>query len=446
MAHSPAFRPDPFEPDDAGVNRQNPDPFLNESFGGTLSHYVQVLSASGAEGISADLAVDLVLNDVLQRACAATGASAAAIALNRDGEMICRAATGEMAPDLGVALETTHGLSGECVRTGERQCCSDTECDARVDSAACQRLGVRSIVVVPIKKQQELIGIVEIFSPDANRFKDYEANILEGFAREITGNLDRPDGTQPSEASATAVVGPSEGDEVESPPEAVEPQAEKQAAPSDPWTSILLICVILLAGCLGWVVGWSKWHRGTIRAASATQVVQKVSIPENAPSEAGTEANASGAVAQAVHPSAPTARAESKLKAGDGLVVYQNGKIVFPPARRDEDRKASPNIKPGSDGELPLAPEIAKQYVAERVEPQYPESARSQGIQGSVMVGIIVGKNGSVRTLTPINGNPELMPAAMQAIAQWRFHPFFYQGEPHDFSTTVTVIFRLADK
>ncbi len=333
MAHSPAFRPDPFEPDDAGVNRQNPDPFLNESFGGTLSHYVQVLSASGAEGISADLAVDLVLNDVLQRACSATGASAAAIALTRDGEMICRAATGEMAPDLGVALETTHGLSGECVRTGERQCCSDTDCDARVDSAACQRLGVRSIVVVPIKKQQELVGIIEIFSPDADRFGDHDAEVLEGFASEVSGNLDRASDTQPSEPSATAVAETPPRENLETFQIPFTAQAEKQAAPTDPWTSVLLVCVILLAACLGWVVGWSKWRRGpTKEAASApAQVVQKPSTRENEIPKTEEEASAPASTAQPVHPSAPPVRAQSTSTAEDGLVVYQNGKIVFPP-------------------------------------------------------------------------------------------------------------------
>src|ERR1700756_3571574 len=75
-----------------------------------VSRLAKTLAAMGGGAVSADLAVDLVLNDVVEQARNATAATGAAIALKRDGEVICRATTGN-APELGVRVETTSGLS-----------------------------------------------------------------------------------------------------------------------------------------------------------------------------------------------------------------------------------------------------------------------------------------------------------------------------------------------
>src|ERR1700693_2573214 len=58
-----------------------------------------------------DLALDWVLNEIVVRAAEATRASAAAVALARGDEMVCRAATGRVAPDLGVPLNTRPAVS-----------------------------------------------------------------------------------------------------------------------------------------------------------------------------------------------------------------------------------------------------------------------------------------------------------------------------------------------
>src|SRR5271169_5290090 len=91
-------------------------------------------------GFPPDLALDLVLNELVVRAADATQASAAALALVRGDEMVCRAATGLHAPDLGIPLNTSDGLSGACVRTHTTQLCDDTESDPRVDPALSRRL------------------------------------------------------------------------------------------------------------------------------------------------------------------------------------------------------------------------------------------------------------------------------------------------------------------
>src|SRR6201982_4253636 len=105
------------------------------------------LAANGGGAASKDLALDLVLNQIVEQACLATGATGAAIALTRNGEMVCRATTGRNAPDLGVRLDNA-GFSAECLRIGTLQRCDDTETDPRVDSSAFGLFVVRAALRV----------------------------------------------------------------------------------------------------------------------------------------------------------------------------------------------------------------------------------------------------------------------------------------------------------
>src|SRR6266446_7573669 len=114
-------------------------------------------------GFQPDLALDLVLNELVVRAADATRASAAALALTRGDEMVCRAATGHLAPDLGIPLNTRDGLSGDCLQTRQPQLSVDTEFDPRVDPAISRRLGIRSILIVPVfdMNNAQFTGILE---------------------------------------------------------------------------------------------------------------------------------------------------------------------------------------------------------------------------------------------------------------------------------------------
>ncbi len=138
-------------------------------------------------GFPPDLALDLVLNELVVRATEATRAGSAALALARGDEMVCRAATGQLAPDLGVPLNTRDGLSGACVQTRQPQLSVDTEFDPRIDPVVSRRLGIRSILIVPVfdaVNKSQLVGILEVFSPSPAAFSHNDQKVLEGFAEE----------------------------------------------------------------------------------------------------------------------------------------------------------------------------------------------------------------------------------------------------------------------
>ncbi len=79
-----------------------------------------------------------------------------------------------------------------------------------------------------------------------------------------------------------------------------------------------------------------------------------------------------------------------------------------------------------------------------RVEPSYPPLARAARIQGPVVLEAIIGKDGTMQHLQLVSGHPMLVPAALEAVQQWRYRPYILNGEAIEVETQITVNFILA--
>ena len=124
--------------------------------------------------------LDAALQLLAERAQYITGASGTAIALRRGehNDMVCRAAAGSSAPDLGALLSMEHGLSGECVRTRQLLRCDDAERDSRVNHEVCRELGIASVIVMPIVGDEQVLGIFELLSGNPRAFDERDLSAL----------------------------------------------------------------------------------------------------------------------------------------------------------------------------------------------------------------------------------------------------------------------------
>ncbi|MFZ0295959.1 MAG: GAF domain-containing protein [Candidatus Sulfotelmatobacter sp.] len=124
--------------------------------------------------------LDAALQLLAERAQYITGASGTAIALRRGehNDMVCRAAAGSSAPDLGALLSMEHGLSGECVRTRQLLRCDDAERDPRVNREVCRELGIASVIVMPIVGDEQVLGIFELLSGKPRAFDERDLSAL----------------------------------------------------------------------------------------------------------------------------------------------------------------------------------------------------------------------------------------------------------------------------
>jgi TonB family protein len=141
-----------------------------------------------ARGASPD---DLAV--VAQRAQAFTNASGVAIALSEGNadEIVCRARSGGSAPDVGAALRVEGSFTGLCIQTGKELRCDDCETDTRVDTAAIRALGIRSMVVTPIREDNRVVGVLAAFAPTPHAFTITHVAVLKTMADQISALLQK---------------------------------------------------------------------------------------------------------------------------------------------------------------------------------------------------------------------------------------------------------------
>ncbi len=148
-------------------------------------------AGSGGQTSAAEVDLEPAISLIAERAQTLTGASGAAIALRKGDEMVCRARAGRTAPDLGVRLQSDSGISADCVRTGQVVLCHDAQDDPHVDVAACQRLGVRSILAAPLRHFRRTLGVFEVFSSAPHAFADRDVATMQLLSSVMVAALSR---------------------------------------------------------------------------------------------------------------------------------------------------------------------------------------------------------------------------------------------------------------
>ena len=86
---------------------------------------------------------------------------------------------------------------------------------------------------------------------------------------------------------------------------------------------------------------------------------------------------------------------------------------------------------------------VTQGLLTRRVQPVYPPQAMQMHIQGAVQVLATISKEGRITTVKILNGDPILSRAAADAVSQWRYKPYFLNGEPVEIQTQIVVNFKL---
>jgi TonB family protein len=497
MAHSPALRPEPSEP--APSSDRGPV-LANEP---NLGEMTTTLAAQGIE--SSELALDLILHDIAERARLATGASGAAIALERSGSMVCRASAGGTAPDLGISINTESGLTGACVREERAQWCPDTEADDRVDAEACRQLQVRSIVVVPLFARERLAGVFEIFSSQPRAFGERELRALQELAvwvteavkgggvkaaPEVEGVANSSPATHHAKTAQSGLV-PLLGD------------MQVRTRYDDRSTKVLRAVVVGLAVLLFLLLGFKwGWQRARLAKDANTALPSVTGAEESALNLADNSANpslgpTSGRFAKPSPAGKPQADALAANRNGQRDAQGSGGKAASGPKENASDREvliddsSKPNSKPAAndrtvtpasaaqrpaslESSVPLPSAVVAGVTASvlpplsaavpdkpatlaapvsrgvtpgrlirRVDPAYPSMALQQRISGSVQLQARIGTDGHVHDIKIVKGHPFLATAAIAAVRQWQYEPYKLNGQAVDLQTQITINFNL---
>jgi len=439
----------------------------------SAAQFAQTMEQHVKDGLSPELALDLALNELVVAATDATHASAAALALTRGQQLVCRATTGEHAPDLGIPLNTYTGLSGACVRSRTAQRCVDTESDERVDPAASHRLGIRSILVVPILEGEDVVGIIEVFSRQPAAFSQsdevqlrsfaLECLNLRGLAAELTERpphkLETPVSSRSPEVIPAAIAtgtlvhrlevgrSPTAASSRNSPEfslsETIQPLFRSGI---DIWTAVLTMMIVAIAVALILLIGV---RTGWLGAASRPSVHDSAPHSAAAPDRQAEPASSSSATPKSAAASAPGLAARSSTPGSSGgLVIYDAGKVVFRATPKPANEPKSHAEGEKSTRVAPvvwLAAAAAEARLRNRVEPEYPADARAAHLSGDVTLEVLVRDDGSVESTRTLDGNPVLAEAAAAAVRNWRYEPYRLKHQPAAFQTEVTLKFSLPE-
>jgi TonB family protein len=417
-------------------------------------------------------ALDAVLNQIAMQACLATGATGAAIAIARKGEMVCRASAGDTAPGLGARLDTKAGLTGLCVSTKQIQRCEDAFTDPRVDSEASRELGVRSLLVLPLISQSLVAGVVELLSSRPRAFSDRDEQTLIALSSRVLQSLERArapmesslldkNASEAPEKSETAPVV-----SAASPEPSPEPGSGAPFAPSprDLSGTLLSLAIAFCAVLLIVMVGirpalWRPQNKGASRPAATRPAAPSLKDPAAEIS--------SGAAAASDAPSAPagTGQEIAKQPALEHSAITHSVPVQappMPPGSLQVFEKGREVFRMLPDGSVPPPLPATKQSVVaekvpvvelsadavdanllDRVEPRYPAEAIAQQVEGSVELLLTITPKGRVQTSRTVNGNPLLAKAATEAVKQWRFRPQLVDGRAAAIQAHVSLSFRL---
>jgi TonB family protein len=84
-------------------------------------------------------------------------------------------------------------------------------------------------------------------------------------------------------------------------------------------------------------------------------------------------------------------------------------------------------------------------HLVSRVEPSYPEEAKQQGIEGTVKLHAVFGRDGTVESLSSISGPPALVAAAMNAVRGWHYSQTLLDNKSVEIEEDIFVEFRLSN-
>jgi len=107
---------------------------------------------------------------------------------------------------------------------------------------------------------------------------------------------------------------------------------------------------------------------------------------------------------------------------------------------------APPDTRSGPPLRIRVGGHVQATKLIHRVQPNYPEQAQAQGIQGTVLIEAVVLKDGSMGAMRVLNklADPDLVASAVEAVKTWRYEPTLLNGQPIEIVTTITVNFRLS--
>ena len=246
---------------------------------------------------------------------------------------------------------------------------------------------------------------------------------------------------------------------------------------------LLVAAAVLIAAALGYF-GYTKFGRTSSTAQpasrqqtpiSATPSVPATSLPSGSPAESvpssSQQSVASGSISKpsaSINTPSVAINSEPEVitkKIAPAIVVKSNSSAKPAASPGEEAAPQVPNplavatasnknlsglvssvpsaLPTATLGTLKISQGVSQGLLIKRVQPRYPQTALSMRVQGAVQMEATINKEGNITNLKVVSGDAVLAHAASEAVRQWRYKPYYLNGEPVDIQTQITVNFKL---
>jgi len=199
-------------------------------------------------------------------------------------------------------------------------------------------------------------------------------------------------------------------------------------------------------------VGLSAEQRDMIRywvyRSAAQPAVGPTIVPAIVKDEKGGAAKTEGpAAVVAKHAAKPAAKPTHRIRIGwRGLVVLIACILALAGLGWWQWQRSWSELEQrlviGQEG-FRVSSEIMDKRIVTKPDPVYPETARTAGLEGLVVLDAVIAADGSVKRLRPVSGPDLLAQSATEAVRSWKFEPYLFSGKPVEVETTIAVEFRL---
>jgi protein TonB len=101
-------------------------------------------------------------------------------------------------------------------------------------------------------------------------------------------------------------------------------------------------------------------------------------------------------------------------------------------------------VAEAAKGPVRVSGMVVEGMLIRKTVPVYPPIAKAVRAEGTVVLGAVIARDGTIQNLHVISGHPMLQQAALDAVRTWRYRPYLLSGEPVEVETTINVIFKLS--
>ncbi len=127
------------------------------------------------------------------------------------------------------------------------------------------------------------------------------------------------------------------------------------------------------------------------------------------------------------------------------IVAIAIGLFLLPMAGTSLHATLEAPMPTPNDDPIRVEGDVVEPRVVTKVNPKYPPEARSEGLQGTVIVLATIETNGTVSEIEVIESTREdFEAAAIEAVRQWKFEPATLEGKPVAVEFSLTIRFRLS--